>query len=128
MKKIIILYLAFFSLMPYAFAADCDKAETQLELNQCTSELYKEADKKLNQVYQEVLKRTSEKQTNLLKNSQNLWIKYRNIDCKFQSFKSQGGSVYPMVMISCLIQKTKDRTKELKAMLECPEGDATCPL
>ncbi|AEK74111.1 hypothetical protein RHHCN13_07170 [Rickettsia conorii subsp. heilongjiangensis] len=39
---------------------------------------YKKVDKKLNQIYQEILKHISDKQeqVNLLKKSPNLWIKY----------------------------------------------------
>lgn len=128
MKKIIILYLIFFNYLTYASDSkiDCDNAYTQFDMNYCANEDFKKADKELNQLYQEILKYTSEEETNLLKKSQNLWIKLRDADCEFGSFQVREGTVFPMILSMCLAGKTKVRIEELKNILECSEGDLSC--
>ncbi|MEY4464265.1 MAG: hypothetical protein RLZZ81_1236 [Pseudomonadota bacterium] len=127
MKKAIIFCWLFLSSISYAFAVDCNKALTQGDMNYCAGEEYKKVDKKLNQIYQEILKHISEEQVNLLKKSQNLWIKYRDAECEFQSSGVYGGSVYPMILLMCFTGKTEGRIKEFEAMLKCEEGDLSCP-
>ncbi|WP_016917356.1 lysozyme inhibitor LprI family protein [Rickettsia honei] len=105
---------------------------THGDMNYCVAAEYKKVDKKLNQIYQEILKHISDKreQVNLLKKSPNLWIKYRDADCEFRSFGVYGGSVYPMILLMCLTSYRKNRRaykKEFEAMLKCEEGDLSCP-
>lgn len=127
MKKVI---LALFVTLPMAsaFALDCNNAQTQLDMNQCASTEYKKADKELNDTYQQVLKATSGEQTNLLKKAQGKWNEYRDADCKFQTYSHRDGSINSMNVSHCLTSKTEQRTKELKEMLNCPEGDVSCAL
>ncbi|ACP53039.1 MAG: lysozyme inhibitor LprI family protein [Rickettsia africae] len=104
----------------------------QGDMNYCVAAEYKKVDKKLNQIYQEILKHISDKreQVNLLKKSPNLWIKYRDADCEFRSFGVYGGSVYPMILLMCLTSYRKNRRaykKEFEAMLKCEEGNLSCP-
>lgn len=127
MKKMIAISLVLLPLTQ-ALAADCGDAQTQSEMNQCFSADYKKADKELNNTYQKALKLTSGEQRNLLQSAQKKWISYRDADCKFQTYKSSGGSVNPMNTAICLQTKTEQRTKELESMLKCPEGDVSCPL
>lgn len=70
MKKAIIFCWLFLSSISYAFAVDCNNALTQGDMNYCAGEEYKKVDKKLNQIYQEILKHISDEQekVNLLKN------------------------------------------------------------
>ncbi|MCC8462000.1 MAG: lysozyme inhibitor LprI family protein [Rickettsia endosymbiont of Ecitomorpha arachnoides] len=129
MKKTIIFCWLFLSSISYAFAVDCNNAMTQGDMNYCAGEEYKKVDKKLNQIYKEILKHISDEQekVNLLKKSQNLWIKYRDADCEFRSSGVYGGSVYPMILLMCLTEKTEERIKEFEVMLKCEEGDLSCP-
>ncbi|WP_455816202.1 lysozyme inhibitor LprI family protein [Pseudomonas cerasi] len=127
MKKMLTLCLALFP-CSQLMAADCNNAQTQSEMNQCAFADYKKADKELNSTYQKALKMTSGEQQNLLQSAQKKWISYRDADCKFQTYKSSDGSVNPMNTAICLQNKTEQRTKELQSMLNCPEGDVSCPL
>lgn len=111
-----------------AAAADCSNARTQREMNQCATTAYKAADKALNAAYQQVLKQTSGEQKSLLQSAQKKWIGYRDADCLFQAFTSRDGTMNAMNTAACLQTKTEQRTRELKAMLNCPEGDVSCPL
>ncbi|PIJ52049.1 hypothetical protein BL250_02045 [Erwinia sp. OLTSP20] len=127
MQKLMVAALLFLPLTP-ALAVDCDNASSQSEMNQCASEEYKKADDELNSVYKQTLKSTSGKQKTLLQQAQKKWISYRDADCHFQTFKSMGGSLWSMNVSGCLRDKTRQRTSELKNMLNCPEGDVSCPL
>lgn len=132
MNKLTIIYLILGSLAASssasAAAIDCINPQTQSDITQCASEAYKAADQELNSTYQEVLKRTNNEHSTLLRKAQELWIQYRDADCKFQSFKTSDGSVGSTVHLQCITDKTKARTAEFKTMLQCPEGDITCPL
>jgi len=110
------------------YADECDNASTQGELNSCTAAQYQTADKKLNQTYQEALKRSSPQQAELLKKAQKSWIAVRDNDCAFVSSGSEGGSVQPMVQNQCLADKTSEREAWLASLLQCEEGDMSCPL
>lgn len=122
--------IASFFWLPFiqASAADCNNAQTQGELNECAAIDYKKADKDLNSIYQQALKITTGEQQSLLKSAQRKWVIYRDADCKFQTQKTIDVSVYQMNVGICLKNKTEQRTKELKDMLKCPEGDVSCPL
>lgn len=50
-----------------ALADECDNATTQLELNTCSAQQYRAADKKLNETYQAAIKRAAAPQRDLLK-------------------------------------------------------------
>lgn len=112
----------------YALADECDNANTQTDLNACSAAQYQAADKKLNQTWQDVLKRAEPAQRDLLKKAQSAWITLRDADCAFISSSSQGGSVQPMVNNQCLTDKTNEREAFLASLLQCEEGDQSCPL
>lgn len=112
----------------YALADECASANTQAEMNACTAEQYQAADKKLNQTWQDVLKRAEPTQRDLLKKAQTAWIALRDADCAFLSSSTHGGSVQPMINSQCLTDKTTEREAFLASLLQCEEGDLSCPL
>ena len=111
-----------------ALAQDCEKAETQLELNDCAAAEYQKADSELNAAYKKVYALASKEQHGLLKNAQNAWIKLRDADCDFIASGVEGGSIQPMIYSQCLTDKTRERSAYLESMLQCGEGDLSCPL
>lgn len=127
MKKVILLTLMLLPLMQSA-SAECGNAQTQLEMNQCAAAEYRNADKALNNAYQQALQQTSGEQKKLLQSAQKQWIRFRDSDCQFQTYQSREGSVNPMNTALCLRTKTEQRTQELLSLLTCPEGDVSCAL
>ena len=111
-----------------ALADECDKATTQLELNTCSAQQYQAADKKLNQTYQSAIKRAAAPQRDLLKKAQQAWIALRDADCNFIGSGTEGGSVQPMIMSQCLTEKTVEREAFLASLMQCEEGNLSCPL
>lgn len=111
-----------------ALADECDKATTQLELNTCSAQQYQAADKKLNQTYQSAIKRAAAPQRDLLKKAQQAWIALRDADCNFIGSGTEGGSVQPMIISQCLTEKTVEREAFLASLMQCEEGNLSCPL
>ena len=111
-----------------ALADECANANNQMEMNQCTAAQYQAADGKLNQTYQQALKRASASQQALLKKSQLAWIALRDADCAFLTSGAEGGSVQPMLINQCMADKTVERESFLASLLQCEDGDQSCPL
>ena len=109
-------------------ANECDNANTQLELNTCSAQQYQAADKKLNQTYQATIKRAAAPQRDLLKKAQQAWIALRDADCAVIGSGTEGGSVQPMIVNQCLAEKTVEREAFLASLMQCEEGDLSCPL
>lgn len=107
-----------------ASAADCDDAKSTAEINACADKAFEEADTALNRVYKQALaavpKRAIEPPYDAksweaaLRESQRAWLAYRDSECKtHQSMFWGGGSGTSAVVLGCMTEKTKARTKEL---------------
>ncbi|MCY4763028.1 lysozyme inhibitor LprI family protein [Klebsiella aerogenes] len=111
-----------------AWADDCSNANTQTEMNQCAATQYQAADKKLNETWQQALKRASGQQLELLKKAQQAWISLRDADCAFLASGAEGGSMQPMLISQCMTDKSVEREAFLASLLQCEDGDQNCPL
>jgi len=111
-----------------ALADECGNASTQTEMNTCAAQQYQSADKTLNQTYQTAIKRAAAPQRDLLKKAQQAWIALRDADCALIGSGTEGGSVQPMIVNQCLAEKTTEREAWLASMMQCEEGDLSCPL
>lgn len=110
-----------------AQAQDCDRQQTQAEIERCLTDRYKAADRQLNQAYQALRGRLSAPQKELLKASQTAWIRFRDLECEFAISGAGGGSIARVLAPQCLTQRTELRTRELQAHANCKEGDMSCP-
>ena len=127
MKRIIFTFAALL-LSAQALADDCANASTQMEMNTCAAAQFQTADKKLNETYQNALKRAEPPQRDLLKKAQIAWIALRDADCALVSSGTEGGSIQPMIASQCMTDKTDEREAFLASLLQCEEGDLSCPL
>lgn len=93
-------------------------AQTQIEMNEQAYNVFMKADKELNAVYKQVMSVLSEAEKATLKSAQKKWIKMKEASCEKESREYEGGSMAPMIFHNCLEEKTKKRTKELRAMLK----------
>ncbi|MGO3843685.1 MAG: lysozyme inhibitor LprI family protein [Alcaligenes pakistanensis] len=111
-------------------AADCDSLTDQSAINQCVNNEYKSTDAELNKLYKEISTRLKDDGDNLkaLRNAQRAWVSFRDAECDFAAFKTQGGSVHPMLITSCRNELTQTRVKDFKTYLSCQEGDLGCPV
>jgi uncharacterized protein YecT (DUF1311 family) len=96
---------------------NCSKATATPEVKFCSQQSYQAADKKLNQVYQEVTSSLSSEPKQLLISGQQSWIKFRDNNCNFEVYNSRGGTGYEIFRNGCLERLTKQRTKDLQDYL-----------
>lgn len=96
----------------------CYDPQTQLEINACAAERYKEADAELNKVYKQVMTELSKDRKTQLKAAQIAWIEFRDAHCQFKSAEYHGGSLYPTLYHDCLTAMTEFRTLQLREELE----------
>ncbi|TRU30012.1 MAG: lysozyme inhibitor LprI family protein [Microcystis aeruginosa Ma_QC_B_20070730_S2] len=97
---------------------NCNNPQTQSEMNICASIAYQNADRKLNQVYRQLLPRLSAARKQKLITAQQAWIKFRDSSCEFERSAYEGGSIAPMIYGFCLADVTEQRTKDLQRYLE----------
>lgn len=107
-------------------ALSCDNAGTQAQMEQCATQALNQADTELNQTYVDYRNRLDQRQQNQIRDVQLAWIKYRDLSCKYAS-SDISGSAHALALQTCLTEKTQERTRELKALATCPEGELTCP-
>ncbi|WP_306790440.1 lysozyme inhibitor LprI family protein [Tolypothrix sp. FACHB-123] len=96
---------------------NCDNAQTQTEINRCAQLSYQNADKKLNQVYRQLLPTLSSSRKQKLITAQQAWIKFRDSSCEFERSAFQGGTIAPAIYLGCLEQTTQQRTEQLQEYL-----------
>ncbi len=108
----------------------CASAQTQTELSEQTCATAQEADKELDQVYQQVMKAyESEKRfTAALKKAQQAWVSFRDLQLASlypaENKQMEYGSIYPMCYCLEKTKLTRGRIAQLRQWLEgMPEGD-----
>jgi uncharacterized protein YecT (DUF1311 family) len=114
-RVLLVLLLLIYSSTTYS--------QTRFEMHKDVSKIYKQADKKLNSVYQQILKRYKAKETYIknIKKAQRLWIKFR--DAQFElNFPETHGYYNRNTLTDSqavyLTQLTNERTKTLMEILD----------
>jgi uncharacterized protein YecT (DUF1311 family) len=88
--------------------------ETQIELNSKAAAQAKATDKRLNEVYQQVIKDFNAESKQEIIEAQRAWIKFRDAQAKFEENQYKGGSLAPLVYWNCMTRMTNARIKELE--------------
>ncbi|MEA5599649.1 lysozyme inhibitor LprI family protein [Nostoc sp. UHCC 0252] len=96
---------------------NCNNAQTQAAINECARLSYQNADKKLNQAYQQLLPNLERSRKQKLIAAQQAWIKFRDTNCEFERSEYEGGSISPTIYFGCLENVTKLRTQQLREYL-----------
>ena len=114
----------------HARAADCGTEATQSAMNACADRDFRAADAALNSAYRRVAERLAKDDgaKALLTTAQRAWVGFRDAECAFSASGSQGGSVYPLVALTCRAGLTRQRTQTLEDYLACREGELDCPV
>ena len=97
---------------------NCNNPQTQSEMNVCAGIAYRNADRRLNQVYQQLLPKLPASRRQQLVTAQQACIRYRDASCNFERSEVEGGTMAPMIQASCLARLTEQRTKDLQQYLE----------
>ena len=104
-------------------------AQTQRDRNEDAATIFKEADKKLNSLYQKILKDYADDPVFIasFKKAQRCWITFRDAQLKMKYPDREPGyygSIQPMLETRYLTELTKDRIKALQVWIDgVQEGD-----
>ncbi len=106
-------------------------AQTQMELNQDACNQLKQADKKLNQVYQQILADHQDDKIfiNHFKEAQRKWVAFRDAyadSMYIPEYAQNYGSVMPMCQCYFLENNTNERIKQLKLWIDGVEEGDSC--
>ena len=107
---------------------DCGAKQTQTDMNICFGVRYKAADAALEQAYLDLTVRLNEGSASakLLGEAEDAWEKYRDKHCAFVASATEGGTVQSTILSQCLTDTTEARAQEIRAQLNCVEGDLAC--
>lgn len=116
-------------MMLAAAATDCGDKPSQTAMTMCQSEAAERADAEMNRTWERVYaqmqqtdrstpaaERPSPGFAPALLASQRAWLKYRDAECRIESYEWAGGSMQPFTYNQCLGKLTADRTRQLQAM------------
>lgn len=115
----------------FLFIAQAALSQTQLEMNQQAHAAYQQADKKLNTVYRKIVSLYKADAVFIanLKESQRIWIKFRDAEVKMKYPDREAGfygSIHPLCWSNYLEHLTHQRTEKLREWLEAAEEGDEC--
>lgn len=96
---------------------NCSNPQSNVEYKECARLRYEAADRRLNDVYKQLVAKLNRKQRSVLYQEQIKWIKSRDKNCESEVYDNRGGSGYRGFLNDCLERKTKQRTAELENYL-----------
>ena len=94
---------------------NCKSPQTTLDMNMCSSQEFQAADRKLNQVYQQLQPKLNSKQKQKLIVAQRSWLKFRDETCDYEMGQ---GTLAASTYGYCRARVTKERVKDLERYLE----------
>ena len=107
---------------------DCQDPQAQAQLNVCSWRDYLRADIELNRSWSQLQAQYRESrpgvrghpqsQFGLLLDAQRAWLSYRDKHCDGEAEGFAGGTMQPLIRNSCRTRITRNRTAELKQIVE----------
>jgi uncharacterized protein YecT (DUF1311 family) len=103
---------------PIAQQINCDRPQGDVQVRTCIRLRYEASDKRMNEVYKQLISSLSDEEQSILTEAQLGWIQLRDKTCEFEVYKSRGGSGYRGFLNECLDRVTQQRTSELEQYLK----------
>lgn len=97
---------------------NCKSPQTTLDMNVCSTQEFKAADTKLNQLYQQLQAKINSKQKQRLTGAQLTWVKFRDENCNYEAGKFEGGTLAAPTYVYCKARVTQERVKDLEGYLK----------
>ncbi|MEG4088827.1 lysozyme inhibitor LprI family protein [Microcoleus sp. B3-A4] len=97
---------------------NCKSPQTTQEQNTCSSQEFQAADRKLNQVYQQLQPKLNSKQKQRLIVAQRSWLKFRDESCNYEMGQFEGGTLAASTYGYCRARVTQERVKDLERYLQ----------
>ncbi|CDM96336.1 lysozyme inhibitor LprI family protein [Limnospira fusiformis KN01] len=95
----------------------CNPKGSMAEMKKCADDDYRVADRKLNEVYQQLTPKVQGEERQRLIAAQRAWIQFRDTNCRFESAEALGGTLEGLLFTNCLTKMTTNRTAELQAYI-----------
>jgi uncharacterized protein YecT (DUF1311 family) len=100
---------------PVKYDRSCEKkAETQPAMNGCVALELQEVTPQLRSALVAESRKFSKA---LVSSSESIWEKYRNTECLLESSRYAGGSIYPLIRLSCELNLTVQRIEQIRQVL-----------
>lgn len=96
----------------------CRTDATTLDLANCLWNAWKVEDKELNAYYQLVSKHVAGDELTDLRQAENAWIAYRDLNCTAEKELYDGGTAIGPVDNACMEAMTRHRLEELRTMYD----------
>ena len=96
---------------------NCNNPQTDIEIKECIRLRYEAADRRLNEVYKQLIAKLSREERSLLAESQKGWIQLKENNCDFEVYGSRGRTGYRGFLNECRERMTQQRTAELEKYL-----------
>jgi len=126
MKKIILIALLLIPSLCFAEEDPIDKLEQECMkkdyspsgMNACTQKSYELWDGDSKKIYKMLMNVLDDEEKQQLKDSQNAWFKYRDLEIKFRmnSLMNNEGTLFSNLAMAEKLSIIKQRVKELKSM------------
>lgn len=97
---------------------NCNNPQTTVQMRNCANEKYQQADRKLNQVDRQLKPKLNPSRQKKLVDAQLAWIQFRDKSCQFEASYAEGGTLEPVLKLSCLADLTEQRVKKLEKYLQ----------
>jgi uncharacterized protein YecT (DUF1311 family) len=97
---------------------NCKSPQTTVDMNMCSSQEFQVADRKLNQVYQQLQPKLKSKQKQRLTIAQRSWLKFRDESCDYEMGQFEGGTLAASTYGYCRSRVTQERIKDLERYLQ----------
>ena len=97
---------------------NCSEPKGTTEFKYCAGEAYRYADEDLNDTWKTFTSGLDPAFKKSLTEAQRAWITFRDRHCEAETFQSLGGTAYTAYYDNCLERMTRQRTEELRTLLE----------
>ena len=98
--------------------SECRTVETTAEIRHCLNAANVRADTLLRTALQQARSRAMYPLT--LDSAQTAWDSYRSVQCRAEASQFEGGSLQPVVYLSCRLTLTQARARYLTALFDEP--------
>ena len=99
-------------------ALPCSSETTTAGMRNCENNRYQNAQRTLDAVYAEVMKRIDSGGKAKLRTAQSAWLQFRQAEADFEAQVAEGGTLAPLIRITVMADMTEARAVELKKSLQ----------
>ncbi|OIQ35357.1 MAG: urease [Roseobacter sp. MedPE-SWchi] len=114
--------------LPQSALAACSDPQTTHEMRHCAAQEYDQADADLNAAYKAAQRSMRALDQHLpedlkgasaaLVQAQRAWIPFRDAACRAEGFQFRGGTLEPLMVLTCKTHLTRQRSDQLLQLVE----------